>query len=131
MDVFVWPFENYFFSLKLQFILNVVWSNLREVKWGFCLGFNDTNILTLVRTYLCGTLIIIRQRPQPGYRDQTRIIINTVPSRVAPLCNDIGQRGDTSLFFNQNKSAKDKGNGSTVTLIVPTYICNHNIGLAM
>ena len=31
-----------------------------EVKWSSCKCFNDTNILTVVRTYLCGTLIIIQ-----------------------------------------------------------------------
>ena len=72
---FYWPLEeNYFSGFKPQFIRNVVWSNLREVKWGSCFGFNDTNILAAVRTCLCGTLIITK--PQPQNWDQTpRLII--------------------------------------------------------
>ena len=109
-----------------------MWSNLREVKWGSCFGFNDTNILAAVRTCLCGTLIITK--PQPQTWDQMlnhlRVIDDkfslslhhstqqykhsyttdrTWASRIS--CqkfryhfgnNAIGQSGESSLVFHQN-----------------------------
>ena len=109
-----------------------MWSNLREVKWGSCFGFNDTNILAAVRTCLCGTLIITE--PQPQNWDQTLICeiwqssksnlrlhsITQYNNKSIPADNSmgikkscqkfryhfgnnaIGQSGESSLVFHQN-----------------------------